>query len=149
MGTMFGWSSEAAERLSLRKRRRNRASLPKACGSTLRATVRSRPVSVARHTSPMPPRAINDSSRYPARTLPGPMGTAPVSRVVVASKRPDQRLRSVAGRGLTGRPPMPVDGQQRSETAEDARRHPPDAEAFDRVGGIADRPARDLALDLL
>jgi hypothetical protein len=52
---MLGWFSEARTRASRSKRARRSGSCAKPSGRTLSATARPSLVSVARHTSPIPP----------------------------------------------------------------------------------------------
>ena len=60
---MFGWCSEAALRASVAKRLRKVGSPASSFFSSFTATARSSRVSVACHTSPMPPVATGSSSR--------------------------------------------------------------------------------------
>ena len=62
--TMLGWRSRAMVRASARKRRTMEACAASSGWTTLIATRRSSVVSVARKTTPMPPRPSSRSSRY-------------------------------------------------------------------------------------
>src|SRR5665648_266264 len=61
---MFGWDSWAELRASVRNRSRNPSSPANSSRSTFTATSRASDSSCATQTSPMPPTAIRDTSRY-------------------------------------------------------------------------------------
>src|ERR687897_1623275 len=61
---MLGWRSRAMVRASARKRRTMEGCAASSGWTTLTATRRSRVVSVAKKTTPIPPRPSSRSSRY-------------------------------------------------------------------------------------
>ena len=71
MPAMLGWFSEARTFASLSNRASRSGSVTNASGSTLIATSRSRPVSLARYTSPIPPSPILAVIEYGPSAAPG------------------------------------------------------------------------------
>src|SRR6478609_6978528 len=111
---MFGWFSDASTRASRSNRARRPACSMKRCGSTLSATSRSRRVSRARYTSPMPPSPRRPSTRYGPSRLP----------TSIASSRDRTRL--------DGTHAQPRLGERRGETARDR-------DYYSAAGGNRDR----------
>src|SRR5262245_13696526 len=77
MGTMFGWSSDAASCDSRRNRSRKRSFSASSGARSFSATLRPSRRSSARYTAPIPPRPSKTSSRKPASSLPG-RGSDPI-----------------------------------------------------------------------